>query len=75
MVRPALGGAPPAARRLNRTRIRPDLDPAAVADLVFDCYVTALSRWLAGDAAFPLADGLLARLAVLAAGFGPPRDA
>ncbi|WP_316526796.1 helix-turn-helix domain-containing protein [Kitasatospora brasiliensis] len=49
--------------------IRLELNPCDVADLVFDTYVTALSRWLAADAAYPLTDALLGRLDILATGF------
>ncbi|MET8539553.1 TetR/AcrR family transcriptional regulator [Kitasatospora sp. NPDC004799] len=72
----ALGAATPqafvaaAARGHERGEIRAELEPVAVADLVFDAYVTALSRWLSADASHPLADALLARLDLLAAGFG-----
>ncbi|MEU9322017.1 TetR/AcrR family transcriptional regulator [Streptomyces sp. NPDC048295] len=51
--------------------IRADLDPETIADLLFDAYVTALSRWLQSDRGFPLAEALLTRLAVLANGFTP----
>ncbi|MEU3569805.1 TetR family transcriptional regulator [Kitasatospora sp. NPDC036755] len=58
-----------ALRGHEQGEIRLGLNPSALADLVFDTYVTALSRWLAADASYPLADALLARLHLLAAGF------
>ncbi|MFE4977768.1 TetR/AcrR family transcriptional regulator [Kitasatospora sp. NPDC056651] len=58
-----------AIRGHERGEIRLELNPCAVADLVFDSYITALSRWLAADARYPLADALLARLDILAGGF------
>ncbi|MGC0422701.1 TetR/AcrR family transcriptional regulator [Embleya sp. AB8] len=76
-----LGAATPRAiltavtRGRQRGEIRPDIDPETIADLVFDSYTTTLSRWLRSAGAFPLADALLARLALLTAGFGLPDDA
>ncbi|MGK4578637.1 TetR/AcrR family transcriptional regulator [Kitasatospora sp. HPMI-4] len=55
--------------------IRRDLDPETIADLVFDGYVTALSRWLRADGAFPLAEALLERLDILATGFAAHQPA
>ncbi|MFE7117914.1 TetR/AcrR family transcriptional regulator [Streptomyces sp. NPDC057654] len=77
----ALGTATPrafaatAARGRRNGEIRADLDPEDVADLVFDCYSTTLNRWLHRDGGFPLADALLARLAVLTTGFAAPSPA
>ncbi|MFJ2194066.1 TetR/AcrR family transcriptional regulator [Kitasatospora sp. NPDC087861] len=73
----ALGAATPRAllaavtRGQQRGEIRPDLDPGTVADMIFDGYVTALSRWLRTDGGHPLAESLLTRLTVLATGFAP----
>ncbi|WP_274910650.1 TetR/AcrR family transcriptional regulator [Streptomyces sp. WZ-12] len=67
---PAIGSA--VTRGQRRGEIRRDLDAAALADMIFDGYVTALSRWLRSDGAFPLAEALLARLTVLATGFTTP---
>ncbi|MFE7610224.1 TetR/AcrR family transcriptional regulator [Streptomyces celluloflavus] len=70
-----LGAATPHAilavvtRGQQRGEIRGDLDPGTLADMVFDGYVTALSRWLSGDGAYSLTEALLTRLAVLAEGF------
>ncbi|MGW7443835.1 TetR/AcrR family transcriptional regulator [Kitasatospora sp. NPDC054795] len=58
-----------ALRGHEQGEIRLKLNPCALADLLFDAYVTALSRWLAADASYPLADALLARLHLLADGF------
>ncbi|MFD9906999.1 TetR/AcrR family transcriptional regulator [Streptomyces sp. NPDC059063] len=66
------------ARGRQNGEIRRDLDPESVADLVFDGYVTALSRWLRNDGGFPLTEALLTRLAIHATGFtttAPPTDA
>ncbi|MFD4660394.1 TetR/AcrR family transcriptional regulator [Kitasatospora sp. NPDC058444] len=71
----ALGAATPPAfttaalRGHEQGEFRPELAPEAVADLVFDTYITALGRWLAADAGHSLAEALLARLDILAAGF------
>ncbi|MFG2909885.1 TetR/AcrR family transcriptional regulator [Kitasatospora sp. NPDC048286] len=58
-----------ATRGREQGEIRPELDPTDVADLLFDTYITTLGRWLAADASYLLADALLARLSLLAAGF------
>ncbi|MFJ7908484.1 TetR/AcrR family transcriptional regulator [Kitasatospora sp. NPDC096204] len=58
-----------ASRGREQGEIRAELDPTAVADLLFDTYITTLGRWLAADAPHSLADALLARLDLLAAGF------
>ncbi|MFI2610714.1 TetR/AcrR family transcriptional regulator [Kitasatospora sp. NPDC018619] len=58
-----------ALRGHEQGEIRLGLNPCALADLVFDLCVTTLSRWLAADASYPLADALLARLRLLADGF------
>ncbi|MFF4924573.1 TetR/AcrR family transcriptional regulator [Kitasatospora sp. NPDC001261] len=71
----ALGTTTPQAfvtattRGAEQGEIRPEFDPASVADLVFDTYITTLGRWLAAGADRPLADALLARLDILATGF------
>ncbi|QCX74665.1 putative acrEF/envCD operon repressor [Streptomyces sp. YIM 121038] len=71
----SLGAATPRAilaavtRGQRRGEIRRDLDPGTLADMIFDGYVTALSRWLRGEGAFSLTEALLTRLAVLADGF------
>ncbi|MBD0670171.1 TetR/AcrR family transcriptional regulator [Streptomyces sp. CBMA156] len=67
----ALGAATPAAftTAARRGGLRPEADPEAVADLLFDTYITTLGRWLAADAGYPLADALLTRLDLLASGF------
>ncbi|MFE0174025.1 TetR/AcrR family transcriptional regulator [Streptomyces sp. NPDC059002] len=75
----ALGTATPRAFVAAVTRghqngeIRHDLDPESVADLIFDSYVTALSRWLHSDGNFPLTEALLDRLAIHTTGFTPAR--
>ncbi|GAA1936767.1 TetR/AcrR family transcriptional regulator [Kitasatospora viridis] len=56
-------------RGQQRGEIRPDLDPAELADTVYDCYLAALGRWLRHDRAFGLGELLLDRLSVLSDGF------
>ncbi|MBV2152448.1 TetR/AcrR family transcriptional regulator [Kitasatospora sp. SUK 42] len=53
----------------ERGEIRPEFEPGTIADLVFDAYVTALSRWLSADGDHSLTEALLTRLDILASGF------
>ncbi|MBO1414941.1 TetR/AcrR family transcriptional regulator [Streptomyces sp. FH025] len=53
----------------ERGEIRPEFTPETIADLVFDAYVTTLSRWLSAGGEHSLTEALLTRLDILAGGF------
>lgn len=42
-----------------------DLNPELIAEVIYDCYLCTLGRWLHQNAAFPLSEVLLAKLTVI----------
>lgn len=58
-------------RARTRGELRPDVPPEVAGELLYDSYLGTLGRWLAGGAAFPLAETLENRLAVLLKGLSP----
>ncbi len=51
----------------------PSVDPDLAAEVIYDSYLSTLSRWLCQDMSFSLGDALLAKLNVILDGIGIPR--